>query len=129
MRTQKLFNVGTVPKETKGLLRWAEDVSASLGRLLSDLSTVINGNLGFGDGVDADNLRGKWITYTTNGTPDTEDAIAHSLGVVPVGVLEMKKPSAGFLYKGASAWTTTHIYMKCSSSSQSVTLFVLLPSS
>lgn len=128
MRTFHLFNVGSAPKDSKGLLDWAARVAASAGLMFSNLTYILSGNLGFGDGVDVDNIRGMWHTYTTNSTPDTEDAIAHNLGVVPVGVLEMKKPASGYLYRGSSAWTTTNIYMKCTAASQSVTLFILLPS-
>ena len=100
----------------------------ALRRLWQEVSTILDGGLGFGDGVGSDNLTGAWVTYTTNGTPDTEDAIAHNLGHVPIGVLAMVPPAAGYLYKGTTTWTTTHIYMKCSAAAQAVTLFIVLPS-
>jgi hypothetical protein len=98
------------------------------GELLQHIANVFAGNLGFGDGTDVDNIRGIWITYTTNATPDTEDAIAHNMGVVPIGALEMLKPQVGYLYRGTTSWTAATIYMKCSASSQTVRLFLLLPS-
>jgi hypothetical protein len=96
--------------------------------LVQDLIRAINGSLGFGDGTNADNIRGQWVTVTTHGTADTEFAVAHTLGVVPVGFIIMVPPKSGYLYNGGTTWTSSNIYLKCTGTSQTVTLFIL-PSS
>lgn len=105
-------------------------VKQTLGDLEAEFRSIHQAldSLGFGDGVDTDNLVGKWIQYATNAAADTEDTIAHSLGVIPIGVIVMVPPQAGFIYKGTTAWTTTNIYLKCSAADQDATLFLVVPS-
>jgi hypothetical protein len=105
--------------------KWAHTWFHTIYKLLLEVVTAINGNLTFGDGTSIDNVSGKWITYTTNAAPDTEDAVAHNLGVIPPGFIVMIPPNAGFLYKGTTAWTTANIYLKCSAAAKQVTIFVL----
>jgi hypothetical protein len=104
-----------------------EQLVYDIGRYFKNLNTAINGRLTFGDGVDIDNIAGKWVTFTSNGSGGTETAIAHNLGVVPVGVMVMKPQAAGTMVRGATAWTVTHIYLTFSSASQTVTVFLVIP--
>ena len=99
-------------------------VTSQFARIISE---VVNGRLTFGDGIDYDNVAGKWIDYTTNATPDTEDTIAHGLGVIPVGYIVFKQSKAGSLYTGATAWTSSNIYLKCNVASMAVRIFIVPP--
>lgn len=110
-----------VPKEEQVLHRVALDIT----RVLKDLAWVINGRLGFGDGVSRDNIVGEWISFTSSATPGAENTIAHNLGVVPCGFILMMPPQSGTVNKGTTAWTTSNIYLTCSAASQSVTIFLL----
>jgi hypothetical protein len=89
-----------------------------------ELSQAINGNLGFGDAVDVDNIKGEWIDYTTNAIANTEDTIPHNLGEIPKGWIEFSRDKAGVLYKGPTAWTASDIYLKNSLASVAVRIFV-----
>jgi hypothetical protein len=64
------------------------------------------------------------IIYTSNGTPDTQDTVAHQLGRTPTGFLVINRDKAGVVYKGASAWTSSNIYLKCNVASVAVTMLV-----
>jgi hypothetical protein len=106
----------------------AEELPREIFDKLEPLIRSVNGNLGFGDGTDFDNVKGKWIQVTTT-TANTEVAITHDLGAVPVGFLLMVPPENGTVNRGSSAWTTTQLFLKCSSASQTFTIFLLLDSS
>lgn len=123
MRIQANPNFSTPPKEYSA--EWMEGVISRLEEILAETSRAANGGLGFGDGLDMDNLIGKWMTYTTNAVADTEDTLAHNLAAVPIGFLLMLPPKAGFIYRGPTAWTASNLYLKCSAASQTVTIFVL----
>jgi len=62
----------------------------------------------------AGNFDAKWQVFTSNGTANTEDTVAHKLGRVPVGVFAGLPDKAAILYKGTTAWTSTNIYVKTS---------------
>ena len=95
---------------------------------LEQLFLFSNGRVRFGDGADkarGENISGEFHTYTTNGTPDTEDTIAHTLGSIPVGYIVISQNKAASLYRGSSAWDNTKIYLKCNVASVAVKIFLL----
>jgi hypothetical protein len=98
-----------------------------IGETFSRLAQILNAGLTFGDGTLIDNVAGKWMTYNTNVTPNTDDPLVHNLGVVPVGYLITKSPGAGWINTGVTPWTTTTIYLRCSSPNQVATIFILVP--
>jgi hypothetical protein len=107
---------------------WARDVNTDLNNIFLCLSSRIR----FGANNTAtnmgENIDGQFVNYTTNATPDTEDTIAHNLGTVPKGYIVMSKSKAGDIYQQATTgtlWTVSNIYLKCTVSSVSVTLFLL----
>jgi hypothetical protein len=83
------------------------------------LANVINNGLRFTDNFDA-----QIQTLTTNGSADTEDAIAHTLKRVPTGFLILNRDKAGVVYDSGTAWTTTTIYLKCNMASVAITVMV-----
>ena len=60
----------------------------------------------------AGNLDAKWVVFTSNGTANTEDAITHALGRVPVMILAAVPDKAARLYDSGTTWTSTTIYLK-----------------
>jgi len=125
VRIPTFDNIGAVPTTVEKNLQWVAALLRSLFKSLREIEKAINGNLTFGDGTSADNISGKWVTYTTHATPDAESTITHSLGVVPPGFIIMKPPSAGYVYRGGTTWTTTNLYLKATAADESVTIFVL----
>ena len=73
----------------------------------------------FGDGADdnkGENIDGQWILFTTSGTPDAENTIAHGLGATPIGYIICGQDKAGSLYNledTGTAWTASNIFLKC----------------
>jgi len=63
-------------------------------------------------------------TVTTPGTPDTEFAVPHGLGVIPSGFLVIDKDKAGDTYRGATTWSTEQIYLKTDVATVTLTLLV-----
>lgn len=104
------------------------DVAKWITNIVTRFRRTVDGHLGFGDGSDPDNMFGVWASYTTNASANTEDAITHNLGVVPVGYLVFSQDKAASLYKSTSAWTTTQIFLKCSTASVAVKIFIMAPS-
>jgi hypothetical protein len=98
-----------------------------IGRYLRNVRDAINGRLTFGDGTTIDNIAGKWINVTSHASGGTETAIQHDLGVVPTGYILMVPPASGTIVRGATAWSTTHIYLTFSANSQTARLFLLVP--
>lgn len=101
----------------------------------TDIKTImscLSGRVRFGSGVsgnDGENMAGKFLTITTNGTPDTESTFTHSMGSVPVGYIIIGQSKAGSLYQLANtgtAWTATTISLKCSVASVNFNLFLLM---
>jgi hypothetical protein len=108
------------PRDIKTLLQWFR-------LFFADTATIINGDIGFGDGVDPDNMGGVWVTIPNTGSVASDVAVVHNLGVVPVGFILMVPPATGTINKGATPWTTSTIYIRCSTANQACTVFVLNP--
>jgi hypothetical protein len=76
------------------------------------------------DGARTPALDAIYQTATTPATADQEFSIAHGLGRVPVAYLVVRKDRACDVYTGATGWTATDIYLKCSVASAAVTLLI-----
>lgn len=105
---------------------------ASLKKLLlmlrkyyEQMSRIINGQLGFGDGTNADNIDGVWITVVTPGAANTDFTVTHNLQRIPVGYLVMTKDRACDIYTGSVASTKTQLTLKATTTSAVLTIFVL----
>ena len=95
---------------------------------LNNIIFALQGNLRFGDAVDGENgenVSGVWVSYTTNASANTEDAVSHSLGSEPIGFIVTNIDKGGVVYDSGTSWTDTTIYLKCSVASANVTLFLL----
>lgn len=79
-----------------------------LQRFANDVCKILNGGIIFADNVDC-----ALVSFTSSGTPDAENTVAHGLGKVPTGYIIYEQDKAGSLYKGSTSWTKTNIYLKC----------------
>lgn len=88
---------------------------------IQQLGKVLSGNISFGattNNVDQDiNIDCYKATGATPGTANTEFAIAHQLGRIPIGFIVASVDQAAIIYKSTTSWTKTNIYLKCNATS------------
>lgn len=94
-----------------------------LQKIYRNLATVVNGKIGFGDGTNADNIDGVWATVTF-ALANTDTAITHNLGRVPVGYHVVSKSVSADIFNGVAAWTTTQLTLQSSVAGVTVRLFI-----
>ena len=125
MKTAKRSNfIGLDVQNQEQLENYIRDVDFDI----KNLFTLSQNRVRFGDGTDGEigeNISGQFQVYTTNGVADTEDTIAHDLGVVPIGFIVINRDKGGVVYDSGTAWTSTNVYLKCSTATTAVTLFLL----
>lgn len=88
-----------------------------------NLVKVLNGNVGFGDGTNPDNISGVWATVVFP-APNTDVTVTHNLGRIPVGYIPMTKLAACDVYTGSVAPTTTQLTLR-GTVATTVTLFIV----
>lgn len=98
---------GVFTKHERELRPLDKDILRVLGDLSLNLEGILNRGITFNENV-ATNL----LEFTSNGVADVENTVAHGLGKVPTGFIVYSVDKAGVVYKGATAWTTTNIYLK-----------------
>lgn len=123
MKLQFEFPFPQVPKEFSA--EFLQAFVTQLSTYFQSFADEINGQIAFGNGTDLENVRGKWITYVSNGVANTEDTVAHGLTVTPIGYLVVKQDKAGSVYSGSTAWDTTNLYLKSNTATLTALLFVL----
>lgn len=118
-----------MPKITNSLGLVTKQDIPSLKRVLQtswqQATGVVNGNLSFGDGVDSDNINGKWVNFITPTTPDTDFFIIHNLGRLPVGYQIHMKSVAADLYNGSQPATDTRICLRSNIGNVEMRVFIL----
>src|SRR6267378_4351942 len=105
-----------------------ESLRAFVGMLKSiyqNLTLVINGNLGFGDGTNPDNLSGSWINVVAPVAPNTDFTVNHNLNRLPVGYWAMQKDRACDVYTGSVDATKTQLTLRATVASAVLRLFVI----
>ena len=104
------------------------DAVRYLHSLLVAVTSVINGKLTLGDGTSgskAGNFDGQFISVLSPAGADTEFAVDHALGRIPVSVrVALADKHATVRTSSLGSWSGNRIYLKCSASS--VTLRLLL---
>lgn len=106
------------------------DIESNMRRLEQDLSQLFlfsQGRVRLGTGTDSDrgeNISGEFHVVTTSGA-DTEFTVSHSIGAVPVGYLVLKSDKGGVVYDSGTTWTDSAIYLKCTTATTTLTLFLL----
>lgn len=106
----------------------ARGIPLGLRDHIEQLNKVLS-NISFGETVDnkdlSQNIEGWYATVTSPGVADTEFVVPHGLDRVPNGWLVLSKSNAGVVYKGATAWTSSNIYLKDSGISDVLLLFIV----
>lgn len=120
--------------KSSNLVRGRSDDAKYQSDLDSDIKKIvfaISGRIRFGDGADGtsgENISGQFQQFTSHASANTEFAVSHDLGVIPVGAIVIWQDKAGDLYQGPStgtSWTSTNVYFKCSVSSVTFKVFLL----
>lgn len=89
-------------------LETLDSLTQHLNIFTDDLISNVNGNLEFGENI-------KTSLVTINFTAaNTEVAVTHTLGRVPIGYMQVGANAAASLYAGTSANTDGIIYLKSS---------------
>jgi hypothetical protein len=106
----------------------ARGIPLGLRDHIEQMNKVLS-NISFGDLTNnrdfSQNIVGWYASVTSPGIADTEFAVPHNLGRVPNGWLVLSKSNAGVVYKGATAWTSSNIYLKDSGISDVLLLFIV----
>ena len=98
---------------------------AMIRKIYQNLTDVINGKLGFGDGTNRDNIDGTWINVVAPVAPNTDFTVNHNLGRIPVGYWIMIKDRAVDVYTGSIAATNTALTLRATVASAVIRLFVV----
>ena len=112
-----------IPEGTENPEFWFNDQLAQLFYSAQNLMLTSRDGA-IQDGDKAGNLSGVWVVFTSNGTANTEDAVTHELGRVPVAILAALPDKAATVYDSGTTWTATTIYVKSSATSVAWKLLV-----
>jgi len=102
------------------LRQFDQDLINALGDLSFSLGSILDGGISLQDNMDA-----AVVSFTSNATPDTEDAIPHGLGKVPEHLIVSSLDKGAVVYQSGTAWTKTTIYVKTTKASTAVKLILL----
>ena len=128
MRVTKISNyTGLEDKEGDLQLGRITPLVRDFNNDLITLFTAFQRRVRFGDGTagHSENIDGEFVTYTSNGTANTEDTVSHTLGSIPIGYIVIKQDKGSSVYEGGTSWTTSNIYLKQTGTSVATTLFLL----
>lgn len=104
------------------------NIVAAISTLFGAVKSLIdafNGRISLGDGTTfgwAGNLDAIEVEWVTPDPPNTEFAIPHLLGRVPVRAERTRADRACDVYDSGTAWTATTLYLKCNTASALVLL-------
>jgi hypothetical protein len=90
-----------------------------------NLTNVVNGNIGYGDGTNSDNINGRWISVTSPSTPNTDFVVDHNLERIPVGYHVMMKSASCDVYTGSTAPTSSQLTLRATVGSVALSIFVV----
>ena len=75
-------------------------------------------------GLRSLNLDAVWVQYVSNGVANTEDAVAHNLGRIPLGAFVGLPDISATIYAGPTAWTSTNVYFRSTAATTTVNLLL-----
>lgn len=96
------------------------DMAQVLDSFAQNLLAILDGGISLADNIDA-----AVVSFTSNATPNIEDAVAHNLDKIPTHFLVSSLDKGAVVYKSATAFTDTHIYVKTTVASTAVKLILL----
>lgn len=95
-----------VPSQTANKDFWYNDQIERLFKAIAYLQlTARDGAIQNAD--KAGNLNAVWVVFTSNAVANTEDAIAHTLGRTPVGMIPSLPGQGGVLYMSTQPTSAT----------------------
>lgn len=107
-----------------------ESQQSALNRIFG-LWLLVNGGLDFGVSTQTPsqytgNMNGQWANVTAPASPNTQFAVAHTLGRIPSFYFFISDRAANLyqLPTTGTAWTSTNIYLKCSVASAVLRIFI-----
>jgi hypothetical protein len=103
----------------KQIRQYDEDLIKAIQENFIALETLLNRGLN-----PDDNFDWRLITFTSSGTPDAENTIAHDLGKVPTDIVITSVNKAAVVYKGTTAWTNTNVYLKVNVATVAVRAYI-----
>ena len=83
------------------------------------LADVINGDMRF-----EENINSYIATVSDTGSANSEFTVPHTLKRTPNGYFVISNTKNGTVYDGATSWTSTNIYLKCSAAAATVKLLI-----
>jgi hypothetical protein len=93
------------------------------------LSRVLAGNVSFGASMSnkdqSSNMNCWKASGTTPGSANTEFAIQHSLGRVPLTIGAQDTNNGGLIYRGSTPWSKTTVHLKCTAASAAYNVILL----
>lgn len=93
------------------------------------LARVLSGNTSYGTTMsNADqqnNMNCFKATGTTPGSANTEFAIQHTLGRIPITIDAQDTNNGGLLYRSSTPWTKTTVYLKCTTASAAYNMILI----
>jgi hypothetical protein len=107
-------------------LQWHDQ--AVVTKTLQRVYKILRGNISYGSltvGDKNQNLDGYPVkNFAIVAAINTEFAVSHGLNRVPVGFHVVTKSGAGDVYQSTTAWTSTQIFLKCTTTGINVSLFI-----
>lgn len=103
-------------------------------KVLKDVYKALRGNISYGRqgfnaanptlGLVTDNVDGNFGITSDTGVADTQFTVTHNLNRIPIGFHVVRQNKAGSFYDSGTAWTTTHIFLKCNVANVAATFFI-----
>src|SRR6266403_1108071 len=121
MKAAPNLNFTVVKPEQKSL----NDFVQMLKTVYQNFVQILNGNIGFGDGTNLDNINGSWINVVAPVGANTDFTVNHNLGRLPVGYLVMQKDRACDVYTGSVGATLTQLTLRATVASAVLRLFIV----
>lgn len=112
----------TVIEPTKKSLN---DFVQMVKNIYQNFTQAFNGQIGFGDGTNIDNINGSWINVVTPVAPNTDFIVNHNLQRTPSGYWIMQKDRAVDVYTGGVPSTVTQITLRATVASAVIRLFII----
>lgn len=116
---KKVSTQGLLIQYQLKLRQFDRDLLVFLDDIFTNLGNLLNGGLSF-----SDNLESQELTATAHAVADTEFSVAHTLGRVPTRFVVTDIDEGGVVYKGTTAWTSSLIYLKCSTGGTAIKVLI-----
>src|SRR6266436_6069231 len=121
MKVAPNLNFTEVKLEQKSLSSFVQMIRT----VYQNFVVAFNGQIGFGDGTNLDNINGSWINVVAPVAPNTDFTVNHNLGRLPVGDWIMQKDRATDVYTGSVAATATQLTLRATVASAVLRIFII----